>query len=260
MVSSLRLGVKGALELLRLLFLWLKKVWRRFTSSSSILWLLITALVSGVFIISYGWNLKTEQTIGALVAALAVPLAFISQRSVLREDQRQKMRYEAYVSVLPRVETIENELAAISVSSIKSSNKIIVAQSLRTALKDLTNTYHSHEMVFIKANLSFKYLHFSLMKLAKMLDEVERSAEFNGYGDKIYPSGAESSYEKCKGCASDIASYFFDLKKGLIESLGFAKLNGAYIEERKPLDRKHKLLRNVATKDNLEKLEKEALN
>lgn len=237
-----------------------KKLWRKTTSPSIILWILILALVTAVTIASYVWTLEPAQILSASIAAAAVPLAFITQRAILRENQKQTLRQQAYSDTRDQWTLVKDALISMSISNLDSQRQIIErAVSIREATASLTYTYHAHEMVFKKIDRYFKFFHFSLDKLARTLDQIAALGTFDGYGDLHYNDKAEALLllNSAKEQAEDLKSYLYDLQKELIEELGFSKLFGIVVERRRPKLKKYKTLREAATKKAVRKLEED---
>lgn len=235
-----------------------------FKSPSSMLWVLILVLAVAVASAACTWKLPVEQVLSVSVAAAAIPLAFLSQRAILREDQKQKMRYEAYRALLNKIQDLESTLISVSVDLLPPYSFGELPHDvvkLRQALAEFTNCYHAHEMVFAGRGLWFKYIHFSLIHYCSELDLLEDPNRFDvdkeGGLKRIdfdKEAGEEASIRQ--DLAGTHASYLFDLKKELIKTLGFAKLTGESIEERKPKNKKYKLLSELATRQNVGRLEK----
>lgn len=237
-----------------------KKLWRSVASPSIILWALVIALIAAVIIASYVWQLKPEQILSASVAAVAIPLAFITQCAILRDNQKQILRQEAYTGIQKQFEAVRDVLISFSVSDLTTGTTISKQSiAIREATANLTYSYHTHEMVFIKMDQYFKYIHFSLCKLAKTLDQIVALNHFDGYGDGYYEDEANalSLFSEAKSLADDLKSYLYDLQKETIEELGFSKLFGVIVEKRKPKLKKYKTLPEVATKKAVRNLENE---
>lgn len=236
-----------------------RALWRRVFSSSSILWVLVVFLIAGVISVSSAWDLELSQSLSTLVAALAIPLAFMTQREILRENQRMTLRQQAYADLREQFEILRNSLIDLSIFNI-NRKKSVVEQSIaiRKAAASLTYTYHSHEMTLIKIDRYFKYFHFSLLDIAQKLDAVAALANYNVYGDTDYEDKAEALLlsKKIKDQCDDLKSYLYDFQKELIEELGFSKLFGVVVESRKPKLKKYKTLSQVATKQKVRQLQK----
>lgn len=233
-------------------------------SPSSVLWNLILVLAVAVASAAYTWKLPVEQVLSASVAAAAIPLAFLSQRAILREDQKQKMRYEAYRALLNKIQNLESALTSVSVDLLRPYDFKALPHDtveLQRALAEFTNCYHAHEMVFAGRELWFKYIHFSLICYCDTLGSLKDPNRFEideegGLRRAAIDKASENEASDKQDLAGTHASYLFDLKKELIKTLGFAKLTGENIEKRKPKNKKYKLLSELATRQNVDNLEK----
>lgn len=232
-------------------------------SSGLLLTLLSFLIILMVVLIINTYSLKVDQIIVIIVGFSTAFLALFSQRATLREDQRQKMRYQSYKELIEAINNVENALAAISVDQLdngyQSLSRYKMSQDLRYANSEFTNTYHAHEMVFVRQELLFMYLHFSMMKLTKKFDGVESSKTVNAYGDVTYGKSSKEMHNESKDLARDIASWLYDLKKLLIRELGFAGIFHVSVGKRKPLNKKYKTLDKVATQIAVNALERESL-
>lgn len=238
----------------------MKRLWRGISSPSVVLWVLILSLIAGVAIAAYVWILKPEQILSVAVAAVAIPLAFITQRAILRENQKQTLRQEAYSDIQKQFEIVRGVLISFTVSDLDTVTSIIKQSiAIREATANLTYTYHTHEMVFIKIDRYFKYIHFSLCQLAVSLDKIAALSHLNAYGDTLYEDKAKALllFHQAKNFADDLKSYLYDFQKEIIEELEFSKLFGVVVEKRIPKHKKHMTLPEVATKAAVRKLETE---
>lgn len=236
-----------------------KRLCRSTFSPARILWVLIIALAVGVAIISSVWKLETAQIVSVSMAALAVPLAFMTQRAILRENQKMTLRQQAYTDLQKQLEILRDTLITFSASSLGRQGAVIEQSiEIREATASLTYTYHTHEMVLIKIDRYFKFFHFSLLELAQKIDDVAGLGSINGYGDTEYDekAGALLLFHEAKEEANDLKSYLYDFQKEIIEELGFSKLFGVIVERRKPRLKKYKTLPQVATKRAVRALEK----
>lgn len=242
----------------------IKKVWRKMVSPSIILWVLSIVLTVGVAIVSCVWQLKSEQILSASVAAAAIPLAFMTQQAILKEDKKQQIRLKAYDGLRKTLRELSSALSTLAVSSLDDWNKVIPRQiDILQATANFTNHYHTYEMAFKPIENEFRYIHFSSQKLTNMLSTI--SVNIERQRGTLYGYNADDAidllkYNECKELADDILLYLYDLEKDSMKLLHFDSLFGVVIEDRKPNNNKYKILRRLATKKAVKDLEKEVSN
>lgn len=232
-------------------------------SPSFLLWALIVVTVSSIATISYAWSLSIDQILSVSVAALAFPLAFLTQQAILRENKRQQLRLESYSRLQETTRELSTTLSTLTISSLDEWNK--VTERLVNILKataSFTNNYHAYEMVFKPLESEFRYIHFSSQKLTGILSTISVNIDKKRSGVLGYTADDTDDllkYHKCKELADDILSYLYDLEKDIIKELRFDSLFSAVIEDRKPNDKKYKVLKQLATKKAVKSLEQEVL-
>ena len=241
----------------------LRRIFYFIKSPTFLLWALIVIVVVAIITISCSWHLAIDKILSISVAASAFPLAFLTQQAILREDKRQKLRLEAYEKFQTTTKLLSSALTTLSVSSLDEWNKVTERlMNILSATASFTDSYHAYEMVFKPLEREFRYIHFSSQKLTSILSTV--SVKIDQQRNSVYGYTADDAddplkYQTCKKLADDILMYLYDLKKDCIKELHFDSLFSVIIEDRKPLDKKYRMLRQVATKRVVRNLEKEAL-
>lgn len=233
-------------------------------SPSFLLWTLIAVVALSIAKISYIWELSIDQILSVSIAALAFPLAFLTQQAILRENKRQELRLESYKRFQEATRELSSPLSNLAVSSLDEWNKVTERLvSILRATANFTNSYHSYEMVLKPLDNEFRYIHFSSQKLTGILSTV--NANINDKRNGVLGYTADDAddllkYKTCKELAEDILMYLYDLEKDCIKELRFDSLFSVIIEKRRPLDKKYKTLRQVASKKAVKALEGEILS
>lgn len=242
----------------------LKRIFYFITSPTFLLWVLIVVVVVAIVTIACSWSLTIDQILSISIAALAFPLAFLTQQAILREDKRQKLRLEAYEKLQIATRSLSGSLTTLAVSSLDEWNKVLERQvAILQATAGFTNLYHSYEMVFKPLENEFRYIHFLSQKLTNLLSTIsvkidQQKMTVRGYtGDD---ADDLLQYQKCKEFADDILSYLYDLEKDCMKELHFDSLFSVVIEDRRPNDKKYKILKQLATDKAVKKLEKQVLS
>lgn len=232
-------------------------------SPSLLLWLLVSVVAVSVAMASCIWALSPGEILSVSIAALAFPLAFLTQQAILREDKKQKLRLDAYSGLQKVIRGLSSSLVSLSVSSLDEWNRVLdrMTEILR-ATADFTNHYHTYEMVFKPLENEFRYIHFSSQKLTGVLSTI--SVNINEQRNSVHGYTADDAddllkYHKCKELADDILSYLYDLEKDSMRELRFDRLFSVVIEDRRPNDKKYKILKQLATKKVVKDLEEEAM-
>lgn len=228
-----------------------------------LIWALVVVIALSITTISHTWMLSIDQILSVSVAASAFPLALLTQQAILRENKRQELRLESYSKLQETTRELSSSLSTLAISSLAEWDKVIERLvSILKATASFTNSYHTYEMVFKSLENEFKYIHFSSQKLTTILSAV--SVNINEQRNSIQGFTAEDTddllkYKECKELADDILMYLYDLEKDCIKELRFDSLFSVVIENRKPLDKKYRTLRQVATKKAVKALENEVL-
>lgn len=241
----------------------IKKFLRWLTAPIPIISILVIITVAAVILISLNWRLEPDQILTVTVAALAFPIALLTQRAILIENQKHELSRKGYESLQDAIMKLNAALVSVTISKYVEDGECIKkivekTMELRESIALFTNTYHTHEMVFIKSNLYFKYIHYSASRLAKLLDNATDKLTYDGYGDTIYNDEASKVFEEAIELADNLLAYIYDLQKELIEDLGFSKIFNTVIERRVPKNKKYKTLSDVATRSAIKELEKDA--
>lgn len=218
----------------------------------------LVILISVVVIVaSYAWNLEVNQILTLTVAALAFPVALLTQRSILVENQKHELSRKGYESLQNPIDSVRDSL--VTILQVKNSNptpsKVVeYGIELRKATARFTDTFHYNEMIFTKKiALQVEYLHYTLTKLAFTLDHANENAVLI---TGVYNDEGKAAITQTMDIALDLAGYMYDLNINLIEGLGFDKIFNRVIPKRKPKDGS-KTLSQIATKKNLLLLKKE---
>src|SRR3990167_2358964 len=229
------------------------KIWRSLSTPSVILWLLILILVAAIAAVSYVWKLEIEQILSTTLAATTIPLGFLAQQAILRENQKQKLRIDAYENIQEPLSRVRDSLIALKATDLNAGSTKLIENNIavRQAAANFIYAYNTYEMVFIEIDLYFKYVYILLNKLVRDLDGItSKAVELQGSVIGYTGEDAEEllRYKVAKELADDINSYIYDLKKECIEVLNFSKLFNTTVEKRVVKDKKYKTLSEVATK------------
>ncbi|HRN90113.1 MAG TPA: hypothetical protein PK543_00295 [Candidatus Saccharibacteria bacterium] len=195
---------------------------------------------------------------------MAFPLAFLTQYAILRENKKQELRLASYSRLQETTRELSSSLSTLAASSLDEWNKVTERlMNILRAAANFTNNYHTYEMVFKPLEDEFRYVHFSSQKLTGILSTV--NVNINEQRNSVRGYTADDTddllkYKVCKELADDILMYLYDLEKDSIKELRFDSLFSVVIENRKPLDKKYRTLRQVATKKAIKRLKKEILS
>lgn len=235
----------------------LLQLWRWITKPAPLLALLIILITVVVVIASYAWSLEVNQILTLTVAALAFPVALLTQRSILVENQKHELSRKGYESLQGPIDRVRDSLVTIlqiKNSSPAPSKVVEYGIELRKATASFTDTFHYNEMIFTKkVALQVEYLHYTLMKLAFTLDHAnDNTAILTG----TYSEEGIAAIAQAEDIALDLAGYMYDLNINLIEGLEFDKIFNRVIPKRQLKD-DSKTLSQISNKKNLLILKKE---